>query len=86
VDAELSFWPNPASNELQVVLNNVPPGRVEVLVFDQMGRQAMIPMVFSVDGGLFRTTLDVEQLPTGMHHLVVSHTMGRISERFMTTD
>jgi len=86
VDAELSFWPNPASNELQVVLNNVPPGRVEVLVFDQMGRQAMTPMVFSVDGGLFRTTLDVEQLPTGMHHLVVSHAKGRISERFMTTD
>ena len=86
VDAELSFWPNPASSNMEVVLNNAPAGRVEVMVIDQMGRQAMVPMVFGVEGGTFRTTLDVEQLPAGIHHLVVSHAKGRISERFMTMD
>ena len=83
---DLSFWPNPARSALELVLNNVPAGRVEIMVIDQMGRQVMAPKVFGVEGGMFRTTLDVAQLPAGMHHLVVSHAKGRISERFMTTD
>lgn len=69
VPTELALSPNPSDNEVNI---SFPPGVVEILVFDSLGR---LVDSMKMDPEASQTTLDVSKYPSGVY--AIAHRSGK---------
>ena len=83
---EISMWPNPVLDQLQVRVKNAPQGRVELMVFDALGRTMVPVQMFYAPAEEQIMTVNVAGLEKGTYQVVLSDTSGRVSESFLKVD
>lgn len=82
----LSAFPNPANNTLNLVIHVTSDGNTRFTLMDALGRTALPSMITALVAGEQRTiTLDVGTLPNGSYILIVEHNGERHMERVTIT-
>ncbi len=66
-----SVYPNPAQNQVQVVVEHNYTGRIQLSVLDMSGSRVLRPMSFEKGSSRFQTTLDLSSLKAGVYNVQV---------------
>ena len=78
-DLKASLYPNPASSQVQVSLDNNYQGKLQVAVYSMNGERALAPLSFEKKTNKWQTTVNIQSLKAGMYNLEI--VMGKDSRK-----
>ncbi len=81
-DAGISVFPNPAQNDLQLILSNSIPENAEIEIIDALGR---IQQTQILPGNTPQARVDVQELPTGVYWLRIQSRKSNFLQQFIKT-
>jgi Secretion system C-terminal sorting domain len=82
-DFQISSYPNPAQNELNIVINNSKSSSINISLFDMLGREMIQDKIKIVNEGITRLQYPTQHLSPGIYNLVISSESQKITERII---
>lgn len=70
---QTKIYPNPSAGQMNVAVENLPAGKVIVVLTDLEGRDVLIKMVEHGSDGVFYTNIDADDIPDGMYKVSIIH-------------
>ena len=70
---QTKIYPNPSAGQMNVAVENLPAGKVIVVLTDLEGRDVLIKMVEHESDGVFYTNIDADDIPNGMYKVSIIH-------------
>jgi Secretion system C-terminal sorting domain len=77
-----SLFPNPAANELSLQMQSATSFNAPLQIYDSRGRMVLQKELF-VDAGVSKNTIEINSLPDGIYHLVLTTPEGNFNKRFV---
>ncbi|MCB0853897.1 MAG: T9SS type A sorting domain-containing protein, partial [Bacteroidetes bacterium] len=78
----LDIYPNPASNQLTILLSDTKETEIKVNLYNLLG-QKLMTTGFQISQGVLKETLSLDNLPEGMYELEISGKLKRTSKRIV---
>ncbi|MFN4313799.1 MAG: PKD domain-containing protein, partial [Chitinophagaceae bacterium] len=70
-ELKASLYPNPASSQVQVTLDDDYQGKLQVAVYSMNGERVQKPLIFEKKAGKWQTTMNIQSLKAGMYNLEI---------------
>lgn len=67
------IYPNQSAGQMNVAVDNLPAGKVIVVLTDLAGRDVLVKVVEHESDGVFYTNINAEDIPDGMYKVSIIH-------------
>ncbi len=80
---QISSYPNPAQNELNISINNSKSSSINITLTDILGRKMIQDQIKSLEVGTTKLTYATQHLQPGVYHLTISSESQKLIERII---
>lgn len=67
------IYPNPSAGQMNVAVENLPAGTIELKLIDLNGKEWISKMVEHTEDGTFYENIDAEDIPDGVYKVKIVH-------------